>query len=72
MADEIRCKCRRCTIRGMMGGVVLITLGVLFLLDQTVPGLRFDRLWPVLLLVIGAVQLAGWLASTEGHVDSQP
>lgn len=37
----------------IMGGVVLITLGVLFLLANLVPGLDFSDLWPVLLLVIG-------------------
>jgi hypothetical protein len=36
-----------------MGGIILITLGVLFLLANLVPGLDFGDLWPVLLLVIG-------------------
>jgi hypothetical protein len=54
-----------------MGPVVLITIGVLFLLDQMVPGMSFGRSWPVLLLAIGGVELAKSLASTEGHVGSQ-
>jgi len=54
-----------------MGPVVLITVGVLFLLDQLVPGMSFGRSWPVLLLVIGGVELARSLASTEGHIGSQ-
>ena len=37
----------------IMGGVILITLGILFLLANLVPGLDFGDLWPVLLLVIG-------------------
>jgi hypothetical protein len=53
-----------------MGPVVLITVGVLFLIDQIIPGMSFGRLWPVILLAIGGVQLAGSLASTEGHVSS--
>jgi hypothetical protein len=70
MADKVQCKCRRCTIRGLMGPVVLITVGVLFLIDQIIPGMSFGRLWPVILLAIGGAQLAASLASTEGHVSS--
>jgi hypothetical protein len=70
MSDKIRCQCRRCMLRGLMGPVVLITIGVLFLLDQMVPGASFNRSWPVLLLVIGGVKLAQSMASTEGHVGS--
>jgi hypothetical protein len=70
MADKVRCKCRRCVIGGLMGPVVLITIGVLFLLEQMVPGMSFGRLWPVLLLAIGGVKLAESLASTDGHVSS--
>jgi hypothetical protein len=57
-------------IGGLMGPVVLITIGVLFLLEQMVPGMSFGRLWPVLLLAIGGVKLAESLASTDGHVSS--
>jgi hypothetical protein len=70
MADKIHCKCKRCTIAGLTGPVSLITIGVLFLLGEIIPGLSFGRLWPVLLLAIGGVKLAESLASTEGHVDS--
>ncbi|MCF8298163.1 MAG: DUF5668 domain-containing protein [Saprospiraceae bacterium] len=38
---------------GIIGGVVLITLGILFLLDQFLPNVNFGDLWPVLLIVIG-------------------
>ncbi|HEX5484331.1 MAG TPA: DUF5668 domain-containing protein [Terriglobia bacterium] len=33
--------------------VMLILLGVLFLLNQYVPGLSIGRTWPVLLVVLG-------------------
>jgi hypothetical protein len=51
-----------------MGAAVLITLGVLFLLEsyRLVP---FDRSFPVLLLVIGCVLLVSRTGSTEGHVN---
>jgi phage shock protein C len=44
---------RRRPHRGLIGGLVLITLGVLFLIDEFVPGIDFGDLWPVLLVVIG-------------------
>lgn len=37
--------------------VILITLGVIFLLDQIVPGWGFGKTWPVLLVVIGVLKL---------------
>lgn len=70
MSDRIRCTCRRCTCRGLMGPAVLITVGVLFLLDQMRGGyFSFSNTWPVILLVIGAVNLSAALSSTEGHVS---
>lgn len=71
---QSRCRCQRCTIRGLMGPAVLITIGVLFLVQQTDSGWRFGfgQTWPVILLVIGAIKLGEALASTEGHIGSQP
>ena len=62
------CPCVRCRTHGMMGAAILITLGVLFLLENynVVP---FDRSFPILLLVIGAVLLISRTGSTEGHID---
>ena len=37
----------------MTGPILLIILGVMFLLNNFVPGFRFSRLWPVILIVIG-------------------
>jgi len=37
----------------LIGGLVLITLGSLFLIDQLVPNIYFGDLWPVILVVIG-------------------
>jgi hypothetical protein len=50
-----------------MGPAVLITLGVLFLIGQY-SRYSFGELWPILLIVIGAVKVAEALAPTEGHV----
>ena len=69
MSKEINCDCERCRRRGLMGPVVLITVGFLFLLDRLNPMLSFGRMWPVILLAVGAVKLFESTASTEGHKD---
>ncbi len=61
------CPCARCRSRGLMGPAILITLGVLFLIPQFVHRLDFGDLWPIILIVIGAVKLFEYGASTEGH-----
>lgn len=43
--------------KGLVGPVILIALGVMFLLGQFVPGWGFGKTWPVLLVVIGVVKL---------------
>jgi len=62
------CSCVRCRTKGMMGPAVLITLGVLFLL-QSYHIAPFDRTVPVLLLVIGGILLISRTGSTEGHIE---
>ena len=70
MSDRIRCNCRRCTIRGLMGPAIIITVGVLFLLSEMRGGyFDFSNTFPIILIVIGAIQLAGALSSTEGHIN---
>src|SRR6267154_1152081 len=70
MSDRIRCTCKRCTIRGLMGPAVIITVGVLFLLDQMRGGyLSFGNTYPVILIVIGAISLAAAAAPADGHVS---
>jgi hypothetical protein len=72
MSTQPRCHCQSCTIRGLIGPAVLITIGVLFLLHQ-IRGGRFDfeRTFPVLLIVIGLLLLASSVAPREGHMDRQ-
>ena len=70
MSNRIRCACRRCTIRSLMGPAVIITVGLLFLLDQMRGGfLSFCNTFPIILIVIGFVSLASTLAPMDGHVD---
>jgi Domain of unknown function (DUF5668) len=62
------CPCPRCRLRGVMGGAILVTLGVLFLLNEN-NIVSFDKTFPVLLIVIGLLLFAGHNASTEGHIQ---
>ena len=68
------CSCTRCRSRGIMWPVILITVGVLFLLDHlSVSGVGFEHTWPIFLLVIGGVKLLQTNAPTDGHISpSQP
>jgi hypothetical protein len=71
MSDQVRCRCARCTIRALVGPAVIVTVGVLFLLQQSRGGyFDFGNTYPVILVVIGAILLASSLAPMEGHVSS--
>ncbi len=63
------CGCAYCRTRGLMGPAILITIGVLFFIGQYSWQYSFDRMWPVILIVIGGVKLISDMASTEGHID---
>jgi hypothetical protein len=65
------CVCERCRTRKLMGPAVLVTLGVLFLLDNT-SNMDFGKTWPALLLVIGVVKLVQSNASSSGHIGPLP
>ena len=46
----------------MLGPVLLIVIGVLFLLNNMYPGVfRFGRMWPVILIVIGIAKIIEYL-----------
>jgi hypothetical protein len=62
------CSCGRCTTRGLMGPAVLVTLGLLFLLAN-VTDYPFERTWPVLLIVIGAIKVVRYVIPDSGHVN---
>ncbi|HTW57831.1 MAG TPA: B-box zinc finger protein [Terriglobales bacterium] len=63
------CQCERCRTRKIMGPAILVTLGVLFLLDST-SHIGFDKTWPAILLVVGVVKLMQSNASSAGHTGS--
>lgn len=41
----------------LTGPVILIALGVMFLLDQIVPGWGIGKSWPLLLIFLGVAKL---------------
>jgi len=61
------CSCSRCRTHGFIGPAVLITVGVIFLLDQS-GWMGFHTGWPALLIVIGLVMFLEHNASPAGHV----
>ena len=67
------CPCPRCRAHGLMGPAMLITIGVLFLLDQMghVHWMEFNFTWPALLIVAGLVMLLERSASIDGHIPRQ-
>ena len=62
------CSCSRCRSGRLLLPALIVTLGVLFLLDQN-GAMEFDHSWPVLLLVTGLFLFLGSSASLEGHVQ---
>jgi len=63
--------CDRCRARCLMGPAIMVTLGVLFLLQEVGRGtFGFHRTWPLLLVVIGVIKVLQSSASTAGHIDT--
>ena len=61
--------CPSCRARSLMGPVVLITIGVLFLIGEY-SRYSFRELWPILLIVIGVVKVLQSTISHQGHAGS--
>jgi len=50
-----------------MGPLILIALGVLFLMSNFFPErFSFGQMWPIILIVIGAVKIAESLQKKDG------
>ncbi len=65
------CGCGRCSTRWLMGPAMVLTTGILFLLQST--GVAdVSRTWPAWLLVVGIVKLIQSSASSAGHVSPLP
>jgi len=42
----------------LWGGLILITLGGIFLIDRFVPRIDFGDLWPIILIVVGVILIS--------------
>jgi phage shock protein C len=43
---------------GLIGGIVLISLGMIFLANRFIPNINFHDLWPLALVILGGVLIA--------------
>src|SRR5262245_45723683 len=70
MSNSARCRCQRCSLRSLMGPVVVTAIGILFLLSEVGSGyFHIGHTYPVLFIVIGVVLLASALAPMDGHIE---
>jgi hypothetical protein len=51
----------------MLGPIMMITIGMLFLAQYYTP-YGFGDLWPVILIVVGLWKVLGSFIPSEGHV----
>ena len=65
------CPCARCATRCLMGPAMVLTTGILFMLESLHIA-NLDRTWPAWILVVGIVKLVQSSASSEGHVGPPP
>jgi hypothetical protein len=65
------CSCGRCSTRYLMGPAMVLTTGILFLM-QSMDIAEIDRTWPAWILVVGVVKLVQSSASSVGHIGPLP
>ncbi len=63
------CGCTRCRFGSMFWPAILITLGILLLLDEFAHISFGHRTWPILLILAGAVKLLEANVPASGHVE---
>jgi len=51
---------------GLIGGILLISLGLIFLANRFLPNINFGDLWPLILVVLGGVLIATSFAEHKG------
>ena len=54
---------------GLIGGIVLISLGLIFLANRFIPNIHFSDIWPLVLVVLGGVLIATSFAERKGDKD---
>ncbi|MFP4471412.1 MAG: PspC domain-containing protein [Bacteroidales bacterium] len=51
----------------LIAGVILITLGAMFLVDRFIPRIDFGDLWPVLLIVAGIIIMKNSISKPKSY-----
>ena len=54
-SDPIKMPVKSGNQGGLIGGIILISLGLIFLANKFIPNVDFGDLWPLLLVVLGGV-----------------
>jgi len=62
------CRCVACTAISLMGPVILVTIGIMGLLDEFTP-VRWGESWPLILIVIGVLKFLQITGSRVGHIE---
>lgn len=62
------CGCPRCRMRSLHGAALIITVGVLFLL-QSFGIADFGQTWPVLIIVVGLFSFGSNTAPIDNHIQ---
>jgi hypothetical protein len=56
----------------MLGPLLLIVIGVLFLLNNMYPDIfRFSKMWPVILIVIGLAKVLDYLQGQPQRTENK-
>ena len=58
-------------VAALRGPVIMITIGVLFLLDKFT-AFQFGQTWPVIMIVLGALALAGGWRRHLPQIPGEP
>lgn len=55
---------------GLIGGIILISLGLMFFAGRVLPNINFHQLWPLVLVVIGGILIATSIADKKNESKS--
>lgn len=55
----------------LVGGLILLTIGLMFLIDNFIPNIYFSDLWPFILIIAGIAVLVNSNKKNYGEKDSK-
>jgi uncharacterized membrane protein YkgB len=51
----------------LIGGLILITIGGIFLMERFIPRIDFGDLWPIILIIVGIAVLIGGFNKSKAN-----